>query len=143
MLVKKEYDFDIREDCWGGAKNKIADMPDEFIDALESYLDDESIWGEDIPTDTQVNDFIWFDDDTYADWLGFDDSGQMWDYFDLLQKGVDEDEIWKDENGELVTFSDIEERFKTAIDEEEIDPDDYADAEEYADDYFERFEIDI
>ena len=132
MLVKK--DFDIRSDCWGGAKDRIESLPYELIDILESYLSDDDFWGEDTPTDTQVNDFIWFDDDTYAEWLGFDDAEQLWKYCDLVNSGVDEDDLWFDDDGKIVTIEDVESRYNDAIANEYIEADDYVDAQEWAED---------
>ena len=61
MNVIKE-DFDIRNDCWSGAADRIADLTDHQIDVLEQNLEDV-FYGE-TPTETEVNDFIWFEDGT-------------------------------------------------------------------------------
>lgn len=142
MTVRKEYEFDIRSDCWGGAKNRVNSLTDELIDKLENVLDDPELWSEEIPTDTEVNDFIWFEDDTYADWLGFKDADQLWKYCDMIDNGADEDEIWVDDENELLDSDELESRFRNAIANEEIYEDDYADAEEWAEDIgYERFEL--
>ena len=63
MEIKKEIDFgDLQDICWSGAVetlNTISkhDKEDELIGLLEDVFCDE------IPTDTAVNDFIWFEDD--------------------------------------------------------------------------------
>lgn len=133
MLVRKEFDFDIRNDCWGGAKDRIDSLQPDMIDTIESYLEDSDFWS-DTPTDTQVNDFIWFDDDTYAEWLGFNDAGQLWDYCEALNNGIDEEDVWFDPNDRVVSSDDIDERFNKAIANEEIDEDDYGNWREWADD---------
>ena len=116
MTVKKEFEFDFLEDTWSGAKDRMEDLTDDLLNELEGILesDPEGIFGEEIPDETAVNDFLWFEDDTYAEWLGFDSSDQMWKYCELVNKGVDEDEIWIDaENPDkLITSQDIIDRFE-------------------------------
>lgn len=133
ILVRKEFDFDIRTDCWGGAEHRINSLQPDMIDTIESYLEDSDFW-DDTPTDTQVNDFIWFDDDTYAEWLGFNDAGQLWHYCEALNNGVDEEDIWFDSDDRVVSVDDIDERFNEAIANGEIDEEDYDNWEEWADD---------
>jgi len=142
ITVKKVYEFDIRDDCWGGAKDRIESLTDELVDELSGILDDPGLWenGEDpdgIPEETTVNDFIWHDDDTYAEWLGFEDADQLWEYCDLVNGGTDEDEIWEDEDsGKLVTFADVEAAYSdwvAGLDQEDLDDYGYEDAEEWAD----------
>ena len=143
MMVRKEYDFDIRTDCWGGAKDRIDSLTSELVDRLEGILDDEAIWGEEMPTETEVNDLIWFDDDNYADWLGFDGASQLWDYCTLVvDRGIDEDEIWKDPDGEVITYDDLVERYNDALANEEFDDGDYDGPEDWADyEGYEKFDI--
>ena len=133
MLVKKEVDFDIRTDCWEGAKERINSLQPDMIDTIESYLEDSDFWG-DTPTDTDVNDFIWYDDETYADWLGFNSAEQLWDYCEAVNNGIDEEDIWFDPDDRVVSVDDIDERFNEAIADGEIDEEDYDNWEEWADD---------
>ena len=67
--------FDIRHDCWSGAADRIEVLTDDQIDLLEQYLED--MFGDDIPTMTEVNDFIWFEDPTWVEWLGFTDLEEL------------------------------------------------------------------
>lgn len=67
MFVKKEYDFnDLLNNSWSGAVSVLKeienqDREDEAMRIIEDVFFDE------IPTDTMVNDFIWFD---LADMMG-------------------------------------------------------------------------
>lgn len=113
MTVKKEYEFDLYNDTWSGALDRMKDLTDDLRDQLESILesDPEGIFGEEIPDETSVNDFLWFEDDTYAEWLGFESSDQLWKYCELVDNGVDEDEIYTDGDNlvsESELFSDFE-----------------------------------
>ena len=61
MLIKKEYDFiDLLNNSWSGAVTVLNEIEkqereDEAMQIIEEIFCDE------IPTDTAVNDFIWFE----------------------------------------------------------------------------------
>ena len=63
MEIKRECGFsELQEMCWSGAVDTLNtiskhDKEDEFMQYLEEVFSD------DIPTETEVNDFIWFEDD--------------------------------------------------------------------------------
>lgn len=137
ITVKKVYEFDLVEDSWSEAKKRMQALTSDLLSELDDLIQDEGLWGEDTPDETDVNDFLWFEDDTYAGWLGFEDAEQLWDYCDLVNGGTDEDEIWKDEDsGKLVTFADVEEAYSdwaAGLDQEDLDDYGYEDAEEWAD----------
>lgn len=143
ITVRKEFEFDLYNDTWSGAKDRMHDLTDELRNQLENIIagDTEALFGEDIPEDTAVNDFLWFDDDTYADWLGFEDADQMWKYCDLVNNGADEDDLYWD-GSKFVTLADIESEFATYQAENEDWEDYYTDVEDYADDQgYEKFEL--
>ena len=103
MVVKREMDFrELQNNCWSGATDTLQtiwenDKEDEFMDFLEMYFTD----GE-IPTMTEVNDFLWFEDEYIFSELGInsdeeddDDDEEDDDDFDSdfeyeLSKGDDE-----------------------------------------------------
>lgn len=123
MNVIKE-DFDIRNDCWSGAADRIADLTDHQIDVLEQNLEDV-FYGE-TPTETEVNDFIWFEDGTWLDWLGFNSYDEM-----LYCNEHDCTDNYYIDGSEAKSDDELMEEF------EELDPEDkedYADWEEWAED---------
>ena len=70
MYIKKEVSTfeELKENSWSGAidtLNRIEELglENEFIQVLEDVFDC------DIPTETEVNDFIWFEDNTINDML--------------------------------------------------------------------------
>ena len=143
ITVRKEFEFDLYNDTWDGARDRMHDLTDELRNQLEGIIagDTEALFGEDIPEDTTVNDFLWFDDDTYADWLGFENADQMWKYCDLVNNGADEDDLYWD-GREFVTLADIESEFATYQSENEDWEDYYVDVEDYADDQgYSKFEL--
>lgn len=132
-------EFNIREDCWGGAKDRIESFTDDLLNQFEEFLESNyhDIFSEQ-PTETDVNDLIWFEDDTYADWLGFKDAEQLWNFCSFVKDdGGDEYDAWVDEDGDFYTEEEIIERF-----EDIADPDEYADWQEWAEENgFEKFDI--
>ena len=105
-------------DAWSGGNDTlkvliekgVCDEVEEFIEQCFSH-----------PTDTDINDFLWFERDQIADYLGYED----WEAFENGEEiykdinGVklevsDEvkwhDEAGVDENGEDIVFTIVEER---------------------------------
>lgn len=82
-------------EAWSGAvdtmntlRNLEAETGDNIFDNLESMIED--VMGDDM-SETGLNDFLWFENDTIAEWLGFND----WE--ELEKKANDEDDE-KEEN---------------------------------------------
>lgn len=68
MQYAKE--FDIRTfDFWSGAAQRVEDMPSEELDACQDWL--ESCFEGSTPTETEVNDAVWFDWDDERKEYGF------------------------------------------------------------------------
>lgn len=69
MYVKQELSFEyLLKNCWGEAKRTIEEIiknykTEELMDLLEE------IFGDKIPTITEINDFLWFEDDTIFNYL--------------------------------------------------------------------------
>jgi hypothetical protein len=58
----KNFDF------WSGAKDTVKYLTESELETIESYL--EELYPEGM-TDTELNDFMWFEDDIIAEWLGY------------------------------------------------------------------------
>ena len=67
---------------WSGAKNTVEYLTWEELETIESMLEEMYPDGMD---ETDINDFFWFEDDTIAEWLGYED-------FEELMHRDDEDE---------------------------------------------------
>lgn len=69
MEIKKDYDFeDLKRNSWSGAINTLEkieenEKEEELLELLEYTF-------EDVPSETEVNDFLWFDDDFIFEELG-------------------------------------------------------------------------
>ena len=75
---------------WSGAKDTVDVLTLEQIDTIESMLED--CMGEEV-SDTDINDFFWFERDTIAEWLGF----SSWD---ALENGEEEEEEEEEDDEE-------------------------------------------
>jgi len=84
MLVVKtinEYGkndfYNLFENSWSGARDTLEDIikaekEEEFMQLLDEYFSTE----EEL-TDTELNDFIWFERDTIYENLGLDENGEV------------------------------------------------------------------
>ena len=78
MEIRREINdfYALADMVWGGAVDTIADIQnankeDEFMNFLEAVFCDE------VPTDTEVNDFIWFERDYIYENLGLTENGEL------------------------------------------------------------------
>jgi hypothetical protein len=69
MKIKKDYDFnDLKTNSWSGAINTLETI--EENEKEEELMQLLELTFEDVPTETEVNDFLWFDDDFIFEELG-------------------------------------------------------------------------
>ena len=80
MEIKKEINgfYELADMVWSGAVDTIADIQNankenEFMDFLEMIFMDR----EEVPTDTEVNDFIWFERDYIYENIGLTEDGNL------------------------------------------------------------------
>lgn len=81
MEIIKEINgfYDLMENSWSGAIDTLRDienanLEEEFMENLENVY----FLGE-TPTDTELNDFIWFERDTIYSDLGLNENGELED----------------------------------------------------------------
>lgn len=69
MEIKKDYNFnDLKKNSWSGAIDTLETIEEnEKEEELMALLENTF---EDVPTETEVNDFLWFDDDFIFEELG-------------------------------------------------------------------------
>ena len=78
---------------WSGAVDTLNTLTDDQKDNLEAILEDLYPDGMD---ETSLNDILWFENDTIAEWLGFDD----WEDLERENSGEDDEEEDDDEEDE-------------------------------------------
>ena len=78
MAIRKEINdfYALADMVWSGAVDTITDIQnankeDEFMNFLEAVFCDE------VPTDTAVNDFIWFERDYIYENIGLTENGEL------------------------------------------------------------------
>lgn len=108
-------------DAWSGGNDTLKVLIEKGVcDKVEEFI--EQCFTD--PTDTDINDFLWFERDQIAEYLGYKD----WDEFEYGDEDEDtykdingvelavsdevkwHDEAGVDENGEDIVFTIVEER---------------------------------
>lgn len=59
---------------WSGAADTVKYLTEDQMDTVEAMLEECYPDG---MSDTQLNDFFWFEDDTIAQWLGFESFDEL------------------------------------------------------------------
>lgn len=91
MEYKVDCSLD-RFDAWSGGKDTLDVLIEKGVcDEVENFIMDCLI----DPTETEINDFLWFERDQIAAYLGYED----WEVFEYGEKEEDESEIYEDING--------------------------------------------
>lgn len=83
-IYKEVYDANDFE-FWSGAKDTVKEMTDGQVQEVFGMLEDVYPDG---MSETELNDFFWFEEDTIAEWLGFDSFEKLCAY----NRGEDEEE---------------------------------------------------
>lgn len=79
--MKIYYELNLKSfDAWSGAKETLATLTIKQIEQLENMLPDIF---EDEASETQLNDFLWFETDTIAEMLGF----RNWEHLERTNNG--------------------------------------------------------
>ena len=78
--------------AWSGGKDTLDVLIEkDLCDTVEAILND--IFVDDAPTDTEINDTLWFSRDEIAEWCGF----SSWE---ALENGEEEEEETEEEEAE-------------------------------------------
>lgn len=65
---------------WSGAKETVKYLTMQELDTIEAILEDLFPDG---MNETELNDLFWFDDDTIAEWLGYEN------FEEIMERGED------------------------------------------------------
>ena len=86
-------------EAWSGGRDTLDVLIEKGLcDTVEMFL--EEVLGEDI-SDTAINDTLWFERDTIADWCGF----SSWEALENGEEEEDEEETEEEEEAEDNNFS--------------------------------------
>lgn len=79
MYVKIEMDYrTLKNNSWSGALDTLKDIEEADKEDELMYLLEE-IFADTTPTETEVNDFLWFERDYVYESLGLDENGRLID----------------------------------------------------------------
>ena len=84
-------------EAWSGGRDTLEVLIEKGLcDTVENILND--IYADEAPTDTEINDTLWFSRDEIAEWCGF----SSWE---ALENGEEEEEETEEEEEEENNFS--------------------------------------
>lgn len=74
MYIKRDYDFnELFQNSWSGAIDTLKEIEkNDKEEELMEYL--EEVFSESVPTETEVNDFLWFESDEIYEYLGMSEN---------------------------------------------------------------------
>ena len=79
MVYSKEFSVDTFP-FWSGAKDTATDVREaRKMDELQSLIEEMFADKETPPTETAINDFVWFEREFIYDQLGLDENGELLD----------------------------------------------------------------
>ena len=79
MVYSKEFSVDTFP-FWSGAKDTVKDVREaRKMDELQLLIEEMFADKETPPTETEINDFVWFERDFIYDRLGLDENGELHD----------------------------------------------------------------
>ena len=85
MKIISETSLD-RFEAWSGGRDTLNTLIEkDLCNQLEAMLENDIF--PDGCTDTELNDLLWFEQDTIAEWLGFSD----WEEIDRFNKKMEEE----------------------------------------------------
>ena len=80
MYVKIEMDYKtLKYNSWSGALDTLKDIEEADKEDELMYLLEEIVFADTTPTETEVNDFLWFERDYIYESLGLDENGRLID----------------------------------------------------------------
>lgn len=81
MYVKIEMDDfrTLKNNSWSGALDTLKDIEEADKEDELMYLLEEIVFADTTPTETEVNDFLWFERDYIYESLGLDENGRLID----------------------------------------------------------------
>ena len=74
MKITKEVDSYSDFEFWSGARDTAEELTADEIEEIFTILEDAYPEG---MTETELNDFFWFERDTIAEWLGYEDFDEI------------------------------------------------------------------
>ena len=86
MEVKKEISnvYELEENSWSGGHDTVKDILEidsangtDYGERLLQHLEEVFMFEEEIPSETEVNDYLWFERDAIYEAIGLDENGEI------------------------------------------------------------------
>ena len=86
MEVKKSIDnvYELEENTWSGGHDTVKDILDldsenhtNYGERLFQHLEEVFMFDEETPSETDVNDYLWFERDAIYEAIGLDKNGEI------------------------------------------------------------------
>lgn len=89
MYIKQDMDFnDLMENCWSGAIDTLKTIEEHNKeDELMAHLEEQ--WLDEIPTLTEINDYLWFEDELIFQCLRISETKEEEEEEDLEESEID------------------------------------------------------
>lgn len=76
MKIYKEVDYSEFE-FWSGAVDTVNLLTSRELERVWEELENCWVENNEMPSETDINDFFWFETDTIAEWLGYKDWDEL------------------------------------------------------------------
>lgn len=97
MYIKQDMDFnDLINNCWSGAINTLKTIEEhDKEDELMAHLEEQ--WFDEVPTMTEINDYLWFEDEFIFEALGI---------FETEEE--EEEDVWEENEIDFSQYTDFD-----------------------------------
>ena len=76
-VYKEDTLVNLAGECWSGAVDTLNELDDDELAIIEDCLEELYPYGMSM---SELNDFLWFENDIIAEWLGFADWERLVSY---------------------------------------------------------------
>ena len=97
MYIKQDMDFnDLMNNCWSGAIDTLKTIEEhDKEDELMAHLEEQ--WFDEVPTMTEINDYLWFEDEFIFEALGI---------FETEEE--EEEDVWEENEIDFSQYTDFD-----------------------------------
>lgn len=96
--MQYKVDFDINQfQFWSGAKDRVEGLDSDTLERLGQHIEEVFGFDEELPTDTAINDYVWFEWDSICEAIGIDDDGNPVGSEEWVKRAIYKKYDWDEE----------------------------------------------
>lgn len=96
--MQYKVDFDINQfQFWSGAKDRIEGLDSDTLERLGQHIEEVFGFDEELPTDTAINDYVWFEWESICPSIGIDTDGNAIGSEEWVKKAIFDKSWWDKE----------------------------------------------